>query len=151
MDTMKVGILIQIWTDDFVSISTMLSIPVIATHTLQLWYFPKRVWVKVIPHFKITDAKFTLGPQGIPLAAWILMVAGVTLTIFGSMHGACSCDYYYYSGACAMFVIGIVLLALHVPLLVLLPIIFIYLDIKTPLTKFFGVGAINVGTVYSCA
>lgn len=40
---------------------------------------------------------------------------------------------------------GIVLLALPVPLLVLLPIIFkyhyIYLDVKTPPTKFFGVGA----------
>ena len=44
-----------------------------------------------------------------------------------------------------MLVIGIILLALPVPLLVLLPIIFkyhyIYLDVKTPPTKFFGVGA----------
>ncbi len=125
----------------------------IATVTTQLWCFPERVQVLVIPRFKIVDVAFSLGPRSIPSAAWVIMLLGIILAIIGGVYGGCQCDYSYYgystcsSGSCAMLVIGILLLLIPVPLLILLHFIrkhhYIYLDVKTSPRYLCGFGGIS--------
>ncbi|KAL3827171.1 hypothetical protein ACHAXA_006726 [Cyclostephanos tholiformis] len=109
---------------------------VIATVTTQLWCFPERVQVQVIPRFKIVDVAFSLGPRSVPSAAWLIMLLGIILAITGGALGGCgSCaeeDYYYYSytkcgnpGSCAM---------MHH---------YIYLDVKTSPKYVCGNGGIK--------
>jgi hypothetical protein len=73
----------------FLLIISLSIITVIATVTSQLWCFPKRVQVLVIPCFKIVDVAFILGPRSIPLAAKLFMLLGLLLAIFGGVGGAC--------------------------------------------------------------
>ena len=118
---------------------------VIATVTTQLWCFPKRVQVLVIPRFKIVDVAFSLGPRGIPAAALLVMLLGLLLAILGRVGGGCSSSY-YNMGSCASMVIGILLLLIPVPLVMLLHFIrkhhYIYLDVKVSPKYLCGYGGI---------
>ena len=125
----------------------------IATVTTQLWCFPERVKVFVIPRFKIVDVAFSLGPRSVPAIAKFIMLIGIILAILGGAYGGCgSCpEYSYYScaynaGSCAMLVIGILLLLIPVPLLILLHFIrkhhYIYLDVKTSPRYICGFGGV---------
>ena len=116
---------------------------VIATVTSQLWCFPKRVEVVVIPRFKIVDVEFSLGPRGIPLVAKLFMLLGLLLAIIGGALGGCTrCnddDWYclesYSSGSCPMLVTGFLFLLIPlIPVIVLYFIRkrhYIYVDVKT--------------------
>jgi len=139
---------------------------VVATVTSQLWCFPKKYHVHVIPRFKIVNAAFSLGPRSIPWVVYLFLIAAMILIIIGAVMGGCSkckdsdgssSSYSYYSssfydsdcdssGACACLVIGCLLL-IPVILLVLVPLIwkwhFIYLDVKSPSTRFFNFGGIT--------
>jgi hypothetical protein len=142
----------------FLPIISLSIITVIATVTSQLWCFPKRVQVLVIPRFKIVDVAFSLGPRSIPLAAMLFMLLGLILAILGGVGGGCpaGCNPAYYFtctgslGTCAMMVIGILLLLIPVPLLLLLHFIrkhhYIYLDVKTSPKYLFGYGGIKSHT-----
>ena len=128
---------------------------VIATVTSQLWCFPKRVEVLVIPRFKIVDVEFSLGPRGFPLVAKLLMLLGLLLAIIGGAQGGCtrcndddwSCLESYSSSSCSMLVIGILFLLIPlIPVIILFFIRkhhYIYVDVKTSPKYLCGWGRIT--------
>ena len=126
---------------------------VIATVTSQLWCFPKRVEVLVIPRFKIVDVAFSLGPRSIPLAAKLIMLLGLLLAIIGGAQGGCNDNNWYSSSSsCSMLVIGILFLLIPlIPVIVLFFIRkrhYIYVDVKTSPKCLCGWGRITRHTFH---
>lgn len=125
---------------------------VVASVTSQLWCFPQRALTKVIPRFKIVDAQFSLGPRSIPRITWLLLLISIILIIIGAVWGGCKDKCHYSScgvdsSACAMLVIGILVLLIPVPPLLLIPCIkkrhYMYLDVKAPSTTWFNFGGVT--------